>query len=203
MFKYRIPAIVRLFYRRVIWRMDRKEHSIYLTFDDGCIPEVTPWVLDLLKKHNIKATFFCVGENVEKYPDVFKLLGEQGHNVGCHTHNHLKGLKTSTNVYVENVQKANLLIKSNLFRPPYGRMTFTQSRILQQNFKIVYWDLLTNDFDKNVSPKTIMKNIQRYSRNGSIVVFHDSLKAKDNLFAVLPQAIAYWKNEGYEFKTLQ
>ena len=203
MFKYRIPAIVRMFYRGVIWRMNKKERKIYITFDDGCIPEVTPIVLDILNKNNVKATFFCVGENVEKYPDIFKLLGEQGHSVGCHTHNHLLGMKTATDVYVENVQKANVLIKSKLFRPPYGKMTFAQKRILQQDFKLIFWDLLTNDFDKTLSPQEIMHHIRRYSRNGSIVVFHDSIKAKENMLSVLPEAIGFWKNEGYQFEILK
>ncbi len=203
MFKYRIPYLVRFLYSGVCWRMSKKERAIYLTFDDGCVPEVTPQVLDLLDTYGVKATFFCVGENVYKYPELFKQLSERGHRVGCHTYNHLQGFKTSTDVYVENAIKANELIKSNLFRPPHGKMTFTQKRILKRDFKIIFWDLLTNDFDKTLLPAEIMHKIRKYTRNGSIVVFHDSLKAQKNMLAVLPQAIEFWKSEGYEFKLFE
>lgn len=202
MFKYRIPSIIRLFYRRVVWRMDKRERMIYLTFDDGCVPEVTPQVLDILDRYGVKATFFCVGENVSKYPQLFARLTERGHRVGCHTHNHVVGTRTSLQKYVANTFKANVLIKSDLFRPPHGLMTRRQIQALKEHFKIIYWDILTNDFDQSLSSHEIMKRIRRYSRNGSIVVFHDSIKAQKNMLAVLPQAIEYWQNEGYGFALL-
>ncbi len=192
--------MLRLFYRGVVWRMPKSERVIYLTFDDGCVPEVTPQVLEILERYGVQATFFCVGENVHKYPELFAQLSN--HAIGCHTYNHVVGTRTSTKDYVANTLKANELINGNLFRPPHGRMTFAQKRVLKRHFRIVFWDLLTNDFDQRLSPEEIMRNIRRYSRNGSIVVFHDSIKAKRNVLAVLPQAIEFWQSEGYEFRTL-
>lgn len=202
MFKYQIPKIFRCIYPKAIWRRTPEEHCIYLTFDDGCIPEVTPKVLEILAQEQVVATFFCVGENVEKYPFLFRELRASGHSVGNHTYNHLKGLQVGYEEYLGNVEKAAKLIGSRLFRPPYGRITPRQFFALSRKYDIILWDLITNDFDKNLSPSEIMKNIKRYSRNGSIVVFHDSLKAANNMLAVLPEAIKWWKEEGYEFKTL-
>lgn len=204
MFRYRIPDILRFVYPKTVWRCSSHERCIYLTFDDGCVPEVTPKVLEILENERIKATFFCVGENVEKYPLLFEELRARGHQVGNHTYNHLKGIKVSSDDYLANVEKADRLIGSPLFRPPYGRITPVQMKALRDRYgyKIILWDLITNDFNKNLSPSEIMRNIKRYTRNGSIVVFHDSVKAAKNMLAVLPEAIKWWKEEGYEFRTL-
>ena len=175
---------------------------IYITFDDGPVSEVTPQILDLLDEYEVKATFFCVGENVTKFPEVYAEVIRRGHRIGNHTFNHLKGIHFSEKEYIRNVQKASEYIDSNLFRPPYGRITIKQKKKLQENYEIIMWDVLTQDYDKNLSSDKIMENITRYSRNGSIVVFHDSIKAKDNVLTVLPLAIEFWKKEGFEFGVL-
>jgi len=166
------------------------------------VPEVTPLVLDLLDEHNIKATFFCVGENVQKHPDTFAQVMSRGHKVGNHTFNHLKGFSVTDEEYYDNIDKAAELIDSKLFRPPYGRITGKQMKKLRDRYTIIMWDVITHDYNKNLSPETIMRTIKRYSRNGSLVVFHDSIKAKENVLAVLPLAIEYWKSKGYTFGVL-
>ena len=196
------PDILRPFLGKLLWRKSSSEKVIYITFDDGPVPEVTPLVLDLLDEYNIKATFFCVGENVEKYPEVYKELVKRGHRIGNHTYNHLKGASVSTDEYVANVEKAALSIESNLFRPPYGRIKKEQKKALKVGYEIVMWDVITHDYNSSLSPQTIMQNIRRYSRNGSLVVFHDSIKAERNMLTVLPLAIEYWNSKGYGFDVL-
>lgn len=197
-----LPDLVQLIWRKPIWRINPAEKSIYLTFDDGPNPSVTPQVLDILDAFHVKATFFCVGENVSKYPAIFNEVVKRGHAVGNHTFNHLKGYENSTNTYVENVMKAGELIKSRLFRPPHGRITLKQIRALKNDFKIIMWDFITYDYDKHVKPAAIMDEIRRRSRNGSIVVFHDSLKAEKNMLHVLPKALRFWNDEGYSVKAI-
>jgi len=196
------PDLLRPFLGKLLWRKDSSEKVIYVTFDDGPVPEVTPLVLDLLDEYNIKATFFCVGENVEKYPEIYNEVLKRGHHTGNHTYNHLKGISVSTDEYVANVQKAAERIDSNLFRPPFGRIKNKQKRALRDRYEIVMWDLITYDYDKSLSPETILHNIKRFSRNGSLVVFHDSIKAERNMLAVLPLAIEYWNSKGYRFDVL-
>lgn len=196
------PDVLRPFMGKLLWRKSSSEKVIYLTFDDGPVPEVTPLVLDLLDEYNLKATFFCVGENVEKYPGIYNEVLRRGHKTGNHTYNHLKGVSVSTEEYVANVEKAALSIESNLFRPPYGRLKNKQRKALKAGYEIVMWDVITHDYNSNLSPITIMQNIKRYSRNGSLVVFHDSVKAERNMLAVLPLAIEYWNSKGYRFETL-
>ena len=196
------PDILRPLWGKAIWRKSSSEKVIYLTFDDGPVPEVTPLVLDILDKFECKATFFCVGENVFKNPKTYSEILQKGHKTGNHTYNHLKGFEVTKQQYIENTESAAKLIESNLFRPPYGRISFPQKKELQKDYEIIMWDLLTHDYNKSKSPDTILKNIQRYSRNGSIVVFHDSIKAKENVLNSLPLALAWWKQEGYEFGLL-
>jgi peptidoglycan-N-acetylglucosamine deacetylase len=196
------PDVLRPLLGKLIWRKDPSDKVIYLTFDDGPVPEVTLQVLDILDQYNLKATFFCVGENVQKYPDVYTDILQRGHRTGNHTFNHLKGFSTSTADYVENVRKASEFIESDLFRPPYGRFTFRQQRLLKSDYEIVMWDIITHDYNKNFSPESILQNVKRLSRNGSLVVFHDSIKAKDRVLPVLPLAIEFWKAEGYQFGVL-
>jgi len=196
------PRLLRPLWGKVVWRKDPSKKVIYLTFDDGPVPEVTPLVLDLLDEHNIKATFFCVGENVQKHPDTFAQVMSRGHKVGNHTFNHLKGFSVTDEEYYGNIDKAAELIDSTLFRPPYGRITGKQMKKLRDRYTIIMWDVITHDYNKNLSPETIMRTIKRYSRNGSLVVFHDSIKAKENVLAVLPLAIEYWKSKGYTFGVL-
>jgi peptidoglycan/xylan/chitin deacetylase (PgdA/CDA1 family) len=196
------PRLLRPLWGKVVWRKDPSKKVIYLTFDDGPVPEVTPMVLDLLDEHNIKATFFCVGENVQKHPDTFAQVMSGGHKVGNHTFNHMKGFSVTDKEYYGNIDKAAELIDSKLFRPPYGRITGKQMKKLRDCYTIIMWDVITHDYNKNLSPETIMRTIKRYSRNGSLVVFHDSIKAKENVLTVLPLAIEYWKSKGYTFGVL-
>lgn len=198
----RPPQIIRHFYKDALWRMNKHEPKIFLTFDDGPIPELTPWILDLLNKYQIKATFFCVGENIDKYPDIFNHIIKDGHQVGNHTYNHLKGWNVTTNSYIENVMKCQTAITSNLFRPPYGKISKSQHKILVRHFKVVFWDVLSYDYDSFTSPEECLKNCIHYSRNGSIVVFHDNLKAEHNLKYTLPLFIEHFLNLNYKFDLL-
>lgn len=196
------PRLLRPLWGKVVWRKNPSEKVIYITFDDGPVPEVTPLVLDVLDKYNIKATFFCVGENVQKYPEIYTDILQRGHKTGNHTFNHLKGFSNSTEIYVENVREASRMINSKLFRPPYGRITPKQKKILQADYEIIMWDIVTYDYNQKLTKESIFRNVKYYTRNGSIVVFHDSTKAKENMLAVLPLAIEYWKEKGYKFGLL-
>ena len=196
------PSILRPFLGKLIWRKSSSSKVIYLTFDDGPVPEVTSQVLDLLDEYELKATFFCVGENVRNYPEIYAEVLRRGHKTGNHTFNHLKGYNTTTGQYLENVEKAAKIIDSRLFRPPYGRISYKQRKALRSNYEIIMWDLLTHDYNRLITPQTILKNVKHYSRNGSIVVFHDSIKAKNNLLTTLPLAIEFWNAEGYSFGVL-
>ena len=182
--------------------MDKNEQKIYLTFDDGPIPELTIWVLDVLKQNNVKATFFCVGENITKNPEIFQRIIDEGHKVGNHTYNHVKGWKTDKATYISNVEKCQQLTKTSLFRPPYGRIKKGQYRILSSQYKIVFWDVLSHDYDQMISPEKCLENSIKYTRNGSIIVFHDNVKAQKNLKFTLPQYIEHFVKLNYKFATL-
>ena len=190
------------FYKGATWRLNKDKKIIYLTFDDGPVPEVTPKVLDILDSYGIKATFFCVGQNVEKYPLVYKEVLDRGHAVGNHTHNHVKGFACNNADYFANVALAAHFIDSDLFRPPYGRIKPSQLRELKKKYTIVLWDLITRDYNRKLSPEYILINIKSLTRKGSIIVFHDSLKAEKNVLAVLPRAIEFWQKKGYQFGLL-
>ena len=197
------PFLYRAFFLDADWRIPaQNEKQLFLTFDDGPIPEVTPWVLDLLEHYNVKATFFCVGDNVAKYPDIFQELLNRGHDVGNHTFNHLQGWKTRTKAYVRNVNKAEQLIRSNLFRPPHGHIRLKQAAELKGRYHFIMWDVITRDYSKYLTGEKVLNNVKKYTRNGSIIVFHDSLKAEKNLRYALPLAIEYLLKEGYTFKKL-
>ena len=197
-----VPDLLRPLLGKLTWRRDPSSKVIYITFDDGPVPEVTPLVLDLLDKHNIKATFFCVGDNVRKHPEVYAEVLRRGHKTGNHTFNHIKGFSFSEDEYVANVEKAAEYIDSELFRPPYGRIKRSQIKRLQSKYEIIMWDLITYDYDRKLSKESILRSVKHYSRNGSIIVFHDSIKAKDNMLAVLPMAIEYWNSQGYTYGVL-
>ena len=197
-----IPDFIKLMWRTPVWRINPSEKVIYLTFDDGPNPEVTPRVLDILDEFEAKATFFCVGENVMKYPEIFQEVKHRGHAVGNHTFNHVKGTEKTVKEYVDNVGKAHEYIHSKLFRPPHGRITLSQVNKLKADFKINMWDFITYDFDRQVTSTEILKEVKLRSRNGSVVIFHDSLKARKNVLEALPEALRYWKKEGYEVKAL-
>lgn len=198
-----MPQFVRWFFPHTIWRIKSDEPTIYITFDDGPEPEITPKVLDILAKYDVKASFFCVGENVARHPQLFDAIKRRGHVVGNHTYNHLRGTKVSTERYVDNVQKAHLLIQSPLMRPPYGRITPAQRRVLSRQYKIIMWDYITYDFDMKMDAAKIIQGIKKNTRNGSIVVFHDSIKAAPNMLAALPLAIEYWQNKGYKLEAIR
>lgn len=192
-------------YPNRIWRLsaDAKAPTIYLTFDDGPIPEVTPWVLDQLQKHQAKATFFCIGDNVRKHPEVFKRLQKEGHRVGNHTYNHLNGKNHDTTIYLENTLACQEYFESDLFRPPYGRLKKAQAQSLSRaGFKIVMWDVLSGDWDAKKSSVDCLKAIKRYSKPGSIIVFHDSQKAWPRLQSLLPQVLEYFSSKGYSFRSI-
>ena len=198
------PArFLRWLYPHALWRMNPNERAVYLTFDDGPIPEVTPWVLDVLRHYDIRATFFMVGDNIRKHPEEFEMVRAAGHRLGNHTFNHIGGLRHSFLKYKENAEKANEYLHTDLFRPPHGWMTWSQYLWMKRNYRIVMWDLVTRDYSKWLTAEDVLKNIKRYTRNGSIITFHDSLKSIDKLRYALPEALKWLKEQGYEFATFE
>ena len=192
---------LRWLYPNALWRMDKKVHAVYLTFDDGPVPKSTPFILDTLAKYNVKATFFMVGENVLRYHDLYNRIVEEGHQVGNHTFNHMGSFKHWALTYGINTEKANELIHAHLFRPPHGWMRWSVYWWLSKRYKIVMWDLVTRDYSKWMTPEDVLKNVKRYARNGSIITFHDSTKSIEKLKYALPEALKWLKEQGYEFKT--
>ncbi|WP_423817956.1 polysaccharide deacetylase family protein [Salinimicrobium sp. TIG7-5_MAKvit] len=210
----RIPRVIKLLYPKRIWDVTTREKSLYLSFDDGPIPEITPWVLDQLKKYNARASFFCIGDNVGKHPDIFRMVVEQGHTVGNHTHNHLNGWRTSVATYLENVRQAQEVIekelpqktglKNAIFRPPYGKIRNVQAKKLQQEgYSVVMWSIVSMDYDRRLSSEKVLQNVLKNAAPGSIIVFHDSIKAEKNLKAVLPKVLEHFQKQGYSFKALK
>lgn len=202
MFIEQPPKFIRALYPDAIWRMNPNEKAVYLTFDDGPIPRVTPWVLDLLDKYNVKATFFMVGDNVRKHPEEFQMVVNRGHRIGNHTFNHIRGFEYLSPNYLANTNKANELLKTNLFRPPHGHMRWGQYYALKEHYKIIMWDLVTRDYSNKLNGKQVFRKVKKYARNGSIITFHDSIKSEDNLKYALPRSIEWLKEQGYEFKLL-
>ena len=203
MFIERPPLLYRILFPEAIWRIKRRKRKVvFLTFDDGPIPEVTPWVLDLLDYYGVKATFFLVGDNVARSPHLLEEIKRRGHSWGNHTMNHLQGFKVTSRRYLRNIQKAHELIDSTLYRPPHGIMRWGQAAVIKDHFNIVMYDLVTRDYSKKMTGDKVLKNVKRYARNGSIIVFHDSLKAEANLRYALPRAIEWLQQQGYEFRTL-
>ena len=202
-FLYRLierpPLLYRMLFPETVWRIHSKPHTVYLTFDDGPIPEVTPWVLDTLDRYGIKATFFCVGENVKRNPNLFAEVLRRGHSVGNHTMNHMQGARVSTKVYLHNVFTANELIHTTLFRPPHGLLRWAQSKVLRNRFGIIMYDLVSHDYSRKLTGEQVLDNVKRNVRNGSIIVFHDSLKAEKNMKYALPRAIEWLREQGYNF----
>jgi peptidoglycan/xylan/chitin deacetylase (PgdA/CDA1 family) len=198
---FRVPPFAKLLFPSGIWK-GKESDSIYLTFDDGPCPEVTPWVLDLLKEFQIKATFFLVGKNVKDYPELFERIIGDGHQIGNHTMNHECGTKTGLNSYISSVSQAEIYIESDLFRPPYGKITRNQfKKLLDGGKKIVFWSWLSYDFDSNISPLKIIQKAKKI-KGGDILVFHDSEKGFYNLKNSLSEIIGQLQNRGYQFKTL-
>lgn len=217
------PRIFRCLYPGALWRMDEDVRAVYLTFDDGPIPVVTPWVLDQLDRHAVKATFFMVGDNIRKHPEEFRQVVERGHRIGNHTFNHIRGFSKryfTSAAYLENTLKTDRLVQTlmenvkglpelpedfrPLFRPPHGHMGWAQYMRLKRTYRIVMWDLVTRDYSKKLRGPQVLANVMRYARNGSIITFHDSLKSwgNGNLQYALPRALDFLQEEGYEFKLL-
>lgn len=199
------PSLVKLIFKNWVWSFSTKEKILYLTFDDGPTPEVTNWTLNQLKKYNAKATFFCIGKNVEENPLIYQNIINEEHVIGNHTHNHLNGIHTKKTTYIKNVEKAEQVSPNNnkLFRPPYGKLKLSQSKQLRKKgYKIIMWDVLSADFDTTINTNDCLKNVIKSTKNGSIIVFHDSLKAKDKLYYVLPIILDYYSEKGYEFKAI-
>jgi peptidoglycan/xylan/chitin deacetylase (PgdA/CDA1 family) len=216
-------ALIKKIFSNYVWDIPNSENKIYLTFDDGPTPEITEWVIEELKKFNAKATFFCIGNNIEKHPQIFEKVINEGHSIGNHTFNHLNGWKTSTNEYLENVSlcefsilnlKSNpsvselakqiLNLQSKLFRPPYGKIKLSQSKKLHQlGYKIIMWDVLSADFDNSISKEKCLDNVIKNTKSGSVIVFHDSVKAFPNLEYSLPKALKYWAAKGFVFETIK
>ena len=195
---------IKIFFSKYVWEIPNHEKKVFLTFDDGPIPEVTEWTLAQLKKYNAKATFFCIGENIQKHPEIFQEVIEHGHAIGNHTFNHLKGWGTDLNYYIENTKKCSETISkfqtptSNLFRPPYGKIKPAQARALTKlGYKIIMWDVISMDFDQTISKEKCLKNVLKNIESGSIIVFHDSLKARKNLEYALPKTLEFLNEKGF------
>lgn len=203
MFIEQPPWFYRALFPGVTWRMPAEPKCVYLTFDDGPIPEVTPWVLDVLDRYGVKATFFMVGDNVRKHPEVFRMVVERGHRIGNHTFNHIQGLRYLTKNYLANVEKAALYIPSDLFRPPHGHMRIPQTLCLTRKYRVVMWDVVTRDYSPHMTPQGVLNVVKRYTRNGSVIVFHDSLKAERNMREAMPKAIEWLLAQGYTFKVFE
>jgi peptidoglycan/xylan/chitin deacetylase (PgdA/CDA1 family) len=204
---YKVSSFIQRYFYRYMWRMTPSENAIYLTFDDGPNDIVTPQVLEILSNQNVPATFFCVGENIQKYPTIVERIVSEGHSIGNHTHNHIKGWNYPSNEYLLNVEKAQFAIQpfanTTLFRPPYGRISKKQgTELIQLGFKIVMWDILSYDYNKHIHIENCIKNISKKTRNGSIIVFHDSLKAQAQLLQILPIYIENMIQKGFIFKAL-
>lgn len=198
------PKLMRKSFLRGVFRMKEPKGSkaVYITFDDGPIPESTPWLLDTLDRYGVKATFFMVGDNVRKYPELYHEIIKRGHKAGNHTMHHLDGSRVWTSRYVKDVEEAARYIESDLLRPPHGWMRILQREYLNKKYRIVMYDVVTRDYSKYVSAEQVFENVKKYSRSGSIIVFHDSLKSIQKLKTALPRSLEWLKEEGYEFGLL-
>jgi peptidoglycan/xylan/chitin deacetylase (PgdA/CDA1 family) len=201
--KARIPRIVEILYPGAVYRIPvENKKTVYLTFDDGPVPEATPMVLDILKQHNARATFFCVGDNVKKHPELFERVKAEGHAIGNHTNNHMDGWTKSVKKYADNVNACRELVNSGLFRPPYGRITLKQYKYLKKEYDIIMWDVLSMDYDKDLVAEECLELVKKNTRSGSIIVFHDSIKAKDKIPYLLPKTLEFLASEGYQPETI-
>jgi len=207
------PNLIPKLFQNQIWSFSPNEKSIYLTFDDGPTPEITDWVLNTLKQYNAKATFFCIGKNIEQHPEIFQHIIEQGHAIGNHTYNHLNGWKTSVKAYLQSILKTEKIIhesnsdisrqNTKLFRPPYGKIKPSQTKLLiEHKYKIIMWSVLSGDFDTTITPKKCLNNVIETTEKGSVIVFHDSKKAFEKLQIVLPQILEHFSKKGYNFNTI-
>jgi len=197
------PLFYRLLFPEAIWRVKQKEKKVaYLTFDDGPIPEVTPYVLDILDRYGIKATFFMVGDNARRNPRLVEEVRRRGHIVGNHTMHHLRGMKVKGRRYLRDVKEADRLLRSTLFRPPHGLLRWSQSAVIRRHYNLIMYDVVTRDYARRITPDEVFENVCRFSRNGSIIVFHDSLKSRHNTLTALPRAIEWLLDNGFELLSL-
>ena len=202
MYLAHIPQYVQALFPGLTWKLATDRKEIFLTFDDGPIPQVTPWVIKTLAEYEAKATFFCVGDNVKKYPEIYHQVIEGGHSVGNHTNNHLSGWSTENIAYFNNIRHCARMVQSGLFRPPYGKLRPSQIHFLQRHYQIIMWDVLSGDFDTKISPEKCLHNVLSNIEPGSIIVFHDSEKAWERMSYALPQVLQYCKEKKWELKAL-
>ena len=210
----KIPSITKRIFPNYVWDFSSRDKTIYLTFDDGPTPEITTWTLEQLNKYNAKATFFCIGSNVEKHPEIFKTILKNGHSIGNHTHNHLKGWQTSKKDYLQNVKQAEDIIdfnqlnktqenKQKLFRPPYGKIKPSQGKkLIELGYKIIMWSVITFDWEESITKEECLKNAIENTSEGNIIVFHDSVKASKNMMYALPKVLDYFSKKGFTFKAI-
>jgi peptidoglycan/xylan/chitin deacetylase (PgdA/CDA1 family) len=204
---YKTPKTLQRVFSSILWKKPQKVPTIYLTFDDGPVPELTPRILEVLKEYKAKATFFCVGDNIQKHSSIFKNLLDEEHSIGNHTYRHLNAWKTDRNTYLQDIQDCQNEIKkrngkTKFFRPPYGKLNFYLRTEIQKNYQIVLWDVLSYDFDEQVSRETCLKNTLQNCENGSIIVFHDNIKATRNLIYTLPRLLNHFSEKGFVFDKL-
>lgn len=202
MYLSKMPRFIQDMFPAFHWRVDTDEPVLFLTFDDGPVPEVTPWVLDTLAAFQAHATFFCVGANVVRYPELIQRILSEGHAVGSHTFHHLSGWASENDAYFQDVRRCARLVGSDLFRPPYGRIKPAQAKFLQRHYRIVMWDVLSGDFDTTRNGEDCYRQVTRHAGPGSIVVFHDSVKAEPRLREALPRVLEYFAAQGYRFEAL-
>lgn len=201
--RIKAPKIIKKLYPSFIWNFPDEKDGVFLTFDDGPRPEVTPWVLDQLDKYNAKATFFCIGKNVEMFPELFNEVLRRGHAVGNHSYSHVKGWGIKTGDYVRDIDTAGDLIKSNLFRPPYARITPNQAKVLNERYRHIMWDIISRDYNRQISGKVCARNVIPYIEPGCIIVFHDSIKCAQNLWVALPMVLEAIKERGLICKKIE
>lgn len=200
---YQFPTWIQRLYKGVVWRMNPSSKVVYLTFDDGPIPECTPQVLKILREYGVKATFFMVGENAERYPELLDAVRREGHAIGNHTYHHLKGLSCCNDLYVQDTNKAQSILQTMSFRPPHGRITSSQKKTLRDlGYTIYLWDVLTHDYNPRYKATHLLSVVKQFTRNGSIITFHDSIKSKSRMLEALPQVIEWLQKEGYELGIL-
>jgi peptidoglycan/xylan/chitin deacetylase (PgdA/CDA1 family) len=198
------PQWLRFFYRSFHWNINTGKKELFLTFDDGPTVDVTLWVLDQLDKYKAKATFFCIGRNVDKYPDIYKEIIERGHSVGNHTYSHLKGWIVKNKEYINDIELASLHINSNMFRAPYGKIRTSQIRLLKKKgYRLFMWDVLSEDYNNNITNEQCVQNVMSNVSDGSIIVFHDSVKARKNLYYTLPIVLETLVDQGYVFSKIK